>query len=100
MKKGIKVSEKDVYEIGKEIENLLNELQTTYNNLVKSKTLICESWQSEAALRYVNNIDTEEKNINKLMKIIRQDISFVNKSTKEVLAKDKQIASAIQNCRN
>ena len=96
MAKSILVDIDKVKELSSTIDKQLEQLQTCYDNIVNNKELICESWQSEAALRYVEKIDKENKNILKLKEAIVEDKNYTITSSDNILDIDKKLASEIQ----
>lgn len=99
MAKSIKVDNAKVIELGSQIDKLLEELQTCYDNIVKNKQLISDSWQSEAALKYVSNIEKENKSIIKLKEAIQDDKKYTLDSSQKIIDIDKQIAGRISSNR-
>ncbi|MBQ8183846.1 MAG: hypothetical protein IJ025_08130 [Clostridia bacterium] len=96
MAKSIKVDIDKVKELSSQIDKQLENLQTCYDNIVKNKQLICDSWQSEAALKYVEKIDKENKNILKLKEAIVDDKNYTITSSENIISIDKTIARKIE----
>ena len=96
MAKKIKVYSDDIERISKEIDKLIETINQDYNNLEKNKTLISEAWKSAAAIKMVDNISKENKNLKSALKEVTSTKDYVNKTTKNVLQADEDILKKIK----
>ncbi len=97
MAKRVLVNVDKVNELGNEVEQLLQEMQACYDSILKNKQLICENWQSDAALQYVTNIDKQNKNINKLKDSIKNDKEYTLKTSAQIREIDRNFAKQFEN---
>lgn len=95
MAKQVKVNSDEIERIGKEIDTLIDALNNNYAELEKNKVLITESWQSAAAIKYVDNISKTNKKLKDSLKEINEAKQYVNKTSKRIREADDTIKKRI-----
>ncbi len=91
MAKEIKVYYDDISQISGDLDKLLSELETTYTNIKKEKSLITERWKSAAAIKYINQIEKQSNDLKKAIKKIKETKKYVLNTSKKVCEADDQI---------
>lgn len=85
------VDYEEIKRIVSDIEKKLAELNNTYGQIQKNKSIIVDLWQSNAAMKYVTAIDAENKNIQESVKSVKRYIAFSEKTSKKIIEADKAI---------
>ncbi|MCH5314358.1 MAG: hypothetical protein J1E81_00485 [Eubacterium sp.] len=95
MAKQVKVFSDDITNIGKEIEKLLESINQNYSDMEKNKALIADTWQSEAAMKLVNNITKETKNLKSAIDGVKEAKKYVDDTSKKIREADNDIKKKI-----
>ena len=95
MAKQVKVFSDDIAKIGKEIEKLLESINQNYSDIEKNKALIADSWQSKAAMKLVNNISKETKNLKSAIDGVKEAKKIVDDTSKKIREADDEIKKKI-----
>lgn len=96
MAKQVKVFSDDIAKIGKEIEKLLENINENYSAIEKNKALIADSWQSNAAMKLVNNISKESKNLQNAISEVKAAKKLVDDTSKKIREADDEIKKKIK----
>lgn len=87
----VKVYEDNLNQQHTKVSKDISEIENDLANIEKYKLLITDRWQSNAAIGYVNNIESEKNELNKAIKDVKELQKYVKTTTNKVLEADRQI---------
>lgn len=91
----IKVRRTEITNILNEINAKLEDMTAVYKEIKKNSTLVKESWQSEAALKSVENIEKQSDKLKKAIQQINKESAVIKDTSNRVIESDRQIANKI-----
>lgn len=95
MAKGIKVHMDSINDICKQIDSLLSELDEILKRMDSNAALINDSWQSNAAIKYLDNINTQKKKLSEARQAIDNKKKYIIQSANNIVNIDKTIKSSL-----
>lgn len=97
MANNIKIQYTEITNALREIQAKLDDLQTVYGSIQNNSVLVNDSWQSEAALRFVSNINNQAKKLKETVDSIKKECDLIEKTSKKVIDSDKKLANQFNN---